>query len=106
MKGKDDEHARALSLLGLARRAGLLLVGQDEVLGALKSRLFIVTTEDCSPSVLRKVERKLTDRGSVCFVIKGVSRERLGRSIGANSAQIAALPIESGFAKNLSELLQ
>jgi ribosomal protein L7Ae-like RNA K-turn-binding protein len=95
-----------LSLLGLARRAGLLLIGQDDVLGEPKQRLFIVRTEDCSPSVLRKVERKLAGSGSVCFVIKGVSRERLGRSIGVNSAQIAALPIESGFAKNLSELLQ
>jgi ribosomal protein L7Ae-like RNA K-turn-binding protein len=95
-----------LSLLGLARRAGYLLVGQDQVLRALASGLFILTTEDCSPAVRRKIAPKLTAGGSVCFVIKGVSRERLGRSIGVDSTQIAALPIKSGFTKNLAELLR
>jgi ribosomal protein L7Ae-like RNA K-turn-binding protein len=105
-QSESDNRVKALSLLGLARRAGLLLIGQDSILRASNSRLFIVRTEDCSQSVLRKIERRLIERGSVCFVINGVSRERLGGSIGANSAQIAALPIESGLAKNLAELLQ
>jgi ribosomal protein L7Ae-like RNA K-turn-binding protein len=97
---------RVLSLLGLARRAGFLVVGQDRVLGAVASGLFIVVSEDCSPAVLRKIGPKLKGGGSVCHVIKGVSRERLGRSVGVNSAQIAAIPINNGFVRNLAELLQ
>jgi ribosomal protein L7Ae-like RNA K-turn-binding protein len=96
---------RALSLLGMARRAGCLLIGQDRVLGA-KGDLFILTAEDCSPSVLRKVAPRLVKGVSVCLNMRGVTRETLGRSVGVNGAQIAALPIGSGFIKNLAELLQ
>lgn len=95
---------RALSLLGLARCARELLIGQDRVLAALKAGrgLFIVASEDCSPNVLRKA--RAASGGAVAVL--GVSREALGASIGVMNAQIAALPSGSGFVKKLKELLK
>jgi hypothetical protein len=89
----------------MARRSGVLLVGQDQVLRALGGGLFVVVVPDCSPGVLRKLGG--VRKGSlVCRTLGGSSREELGKSLGVRSAQIAALPLESGFAKKLAVLLQ
>jgi ribosomal protein L7Ae-like RNA K-turn-binding protein len=91
----------------MARAAGELMIGQDQVFGALrrKKRLFMVRTEDCSRSVVRHVSPFL-ENGSVLCVIGGITREDLGQSLGVGGAQIAALYIGSGFAVKLSEMLR
>lgn len=103
--GMTKTGEKVLSLLGMARRARVLLIGQDQVLSALPKGIFMIRTEDCSAAVLRKIEPSLR-RGSACCVLQGVSREELGRSLGIQSAQIAALPMKSGFTKKLAEMLQ
>ena len=97
---------KALSTLGMARRAGVVIIGQDRVLSRLQrgARLFIITTDDCAKSVLSKVARH-DESGSVRCTIDGVSREALGEAMGVRSTQIAALPAGSGFAERLAELL-
>lgn len=103
----NREIDKALSLLGMARRAGAVEVGQDRVLGALKiSRQLVVATGDCSPVVLRKVANLSVKRESVCYILEEVTREELGRALGVTSAQVAALPFKSGFVNKLAELLQ
>jgi ribosomal protein L7Ae-like RNA K-turn-binding protein len=98
------EAERALSLLGMARRARELLVGQDRVLGAIKDgrSLFIAAAEDCAQNVLRKIHTTKCD----IRVVSGLSREALGAAIGVTNAQIVALPSGSGFVKKLKELLK
>jgi ribosomal protein L7Ae-like RNA K-turn-binding protein len=95
---------RALSLLGLARRAGELVVGQDRVLKELRAgrALFVVTTPDCAKNVLRKIENYSCERR----VLNDISRLGLGGQLGVGSAQIAALPVGSGFVKKIKELLK
>jgi ribosomal protein L7Ae-like RNA K-turn-binding protein len=101
-----DGIEKALSLLGVARRAGVLLVGQDQVLRARgREGLFVIISEDCSPNVLRKIS-VLDGEKTTCRTLGGVEREELGRHIGASSAQIAAIPINSGFAKKIALLLR
>ena len=98
---------QALFLLGVARKSGTLLIGQDKVfsaLGALPEGLFVVTTRDCSSNVLKKLARA-GDR-VICHTLAGVERGELGKSLGVRSAQVAALPIKSGFAEKLAELLR
>jgi ribosomal protein L7Ae-like RNA K-turn-binding protein len=105
----EDRHDRIeelLSLLGLARRAGVLLVGQDQVFRArAKGGLFVIASEDCSPNVWRKIgasgDGKTTGR-----MLCGVGRDEMGRHMGVRSAQIAAVPINSGFAKKITLLLR
>lgn len=98
---------RALSMLGMARRAGALAIGQDRVLRALgTSRSLVITTEDCSRNVLRKLAAHLDRSKSKWYALSGVTREELGKALGVAGAQIVALPLKGGFADKLSELLQ
>jgi ribosomal protein L7Ae-like RNA K-turn-binding protein len=100
----SPETERALSLLGMARRARELLIGQDMVLAAARSgrRMFIMVSDDCSPNVLLRAGGAQND----VRVIKGVSREELGAALGVTNAQITALPDGSGFVKKLKDLLK
>ena len=106
MSKEEQQIHKALSLLGMARRAGVALIGQDQVFGALHKRLCIVVASDCSPNVLRKITPALLNEACVCYRLEGVSREELGRPLGVQSAQIVALPTKNGFAGKLAELLQ
>ena len=91
-----------LSLLGLARRARELVIGQDRVFGALKAgrKLCAIASEDCSQNVMRKARAAM--RGVI--VIPGLSGESLGAAVGINSAKIVALPSESGFTRKIEDL--
>jgi len=101
MPGKIE---RALSLLGLARVARELIIGQDLVRRAISEgrELFIVASEDCSPNVLRKTGAVTCET----IVAQGFSRETLGLAVGVTNAQIVALPAGSGFVEKLKELLK
>ena len=98
---------RVLSMLSLARRAQELLIGQDKILEALRGgkRLVVFVTEDCSENVLRKLH-SAEERGELnIFILKDTGRELLGRHLGINAAQAAALPEGSGFAEKIVSLL-
>ncbi|MDR3165264.1 MAG: ribosomal L7Ae/L30e/S12e/Gadd45 family protein [Synergistaceae bacterium] len=98
----NEATRRILSLLGLARRARELVIGQDRVFDALRAgqKLCAITSEDCSQNVLRKA------RSATCgiIVIPGLSGESLGAAVGINSAKIVALPSGSGFTRKIIDL--
>ena len=100
---QNSEAEQALSMLGIARRARALLVGQDKVFAAIRNgdKLFIIASADCSQNVIRKM---LSSNCETLFV-ESFSRESLGAAIGVMNAQIVALPSGSGFVKKLKELL-
>lgn len=102
----DKSVASVLDLLGLARRGGMLAVGQDSAISKLRGSGLYITTDDCSESVRRKIDRRITSGRGVHFVIQGVSRDELGRAVGVLSAQIVALPLTSPFAARIEELLK
>jgi predicted RNA-binding protein YlxR (DUF448 family)/ribosomal protein L30E len=91
------------STLGLARRAGELIVGQDRVLEGLSSglNLFVLLASDYSPTLKRALDAKNAE----AHVLSGISRSELGQLLGLRQAQIAALPVRSGFAGKLKGLL-
>ena len=97
---------KVLDMLGMARRAGTLLVGQDKVLPAIKRTgvLAVFLTNDCSENVLRHAESAAARGSAEIFLLDKTSRIELGAYIGTASAQIAALPAESGFAKKIYTL--
>lgn len=98
-----DRAEQVLCLIGLARRAGKLLVGQDKVLTAAKarSRLLVVTSNDLASAVERSLKPHI-ERGSVLSItVTDCDRTALGERIGVSSAQIAALPEEDGFSKRI-----
>ncbi|RKJ77429.1 DUF448 domain-containing protein [Pyramidobacter sp. CG50-2] len=89
--------------LGLARRAGELIVGQDRVLGELSAgqNLFVLLTHDHSVTLKRSIDAK----NAGAHVLAGVSRLELGQLLGLRQAQIVALPVRSGFAEKIKGLL-
>ena len=99
----SSERELALSLLGMARRARALIVGQDKVFAAMRGgELFIIASADCSPNVMRKA----LSSNCETLVVENFSRESLGAAVGVMNAQIVALPRGSGFVKKLKELLK
>lgn len=105
--GMSLESKRLLSLLGMARRAGALVIGQDRVLGGLgRSRSLVIATGDCARNVLRKLAASSERGENICYVLEDVAREDLGRALGVTSAQVDALSLKSGFVNKLTELLQ
>ena len=98
-----SEAERALSLLGMARRARALMVGQDSVFAAMRDGggIFIIVSADCSPNVIRKASSSNCET----LVVESFSRESLGAAVGVINAKIVALPGGSGFVKKLKELL-
>ena len=98
--GQDE---KALSLLGMARKARALIVGQDKVFAAARggNELLIITSADCSPNVMRKA----LSSNCETLAARDFSRETLGAAVGVMNAQIVALPRGSGFVKKLKELL-
>lgn len=96
---------RLFSYLGLARRAGVLLVGQDAVKERLyKEPLLVLLADDCSSNVKERMKRGLEATGGSVIELDGICREEIGLRCGLSSAQIVGLPLESGFARQILSL--
>ena len=102
----DDNLKRLLNTLGMARRAGELTVGQDHVFDKFREhvKLLVILANDCSGTVLRKTKAAVERGEAHAIVLKEADRSVLGSFIGAQTAQIAALPAESGFAAKVLSL--
>lgn len=98
-----DKAEQVFALLGLARRAGKLLIGQDKVLAAAKSgaKLLALTSNDVAAAVERSLRPHL-ERGSVIKIaVADSDRAAFGARLGVSSAQIAALPKDDGLSKKI-----
>ena len=87
---------KALSLLGLAKKAGRVAAGGEAVTGALiqsKARL-VLTSSDAAANTLRR----LSGFGSVRHISLPYGKEELGGAIGYAQCSILAL-CDAGFAK-------
>ncbi|HHT44556.1 MAG TPA: L7Ae/L30e/S12e/Gadd45 family protein [Fastidiosipila sp.] len=91
---------RFLSHLGLARRAGKILIGQDQLQdGKHRDDLFlIVMTEDAGSTVRRKTEA-LSERRQIPLLV-AFDRDELGRALGVGRCSIVGI-IDKGFADAL-----
>lgn len=102
----DNSAEKLLNTLGMARRAGVLVVGQDNVFSEIKRHvsMLVITASDCSAAVLRSAAPH-AERGEARIItLKDTDRSVLGRYIGIGAAQIVALPAGCGFAKKLLSL--
>jgi len=97
---QNPGEAEALAFLGLARRAGAVVIGVDAVkrsLGAGDLDL-VVFAGDASPVQLRKVKGLAGHRG---VPIRWVSmRSKLGQAIGAGPVSVAGVQ-RGSFSKRL-----
>jgi len=95
------ESNKLLNLLGLARRAGVLTVGQDKVSESCKScKLLVIVTSDVSENVLRMLKTAVENNSATIYKAE-FDRNCLGSAIGVHTAQIVAIEKDSNFAKKL-----
>lgn len=94
---------RICGTLGIAHRAGELIIGQDRVLESLSAgkNLLVLLTDDHSPTLKRAMDAKNAET----HILYGISRTELGQSLGLRQAQVAALPARGGFAGKIAGLL-
>ncbi len=96
---------KALSLLGLMRRAGALQIGEDKAIDAVHSgkvRLLLLA-EDASDRARRHAEA-MTNGRRFQLVSTHYSREALGQALGTGNCAMAAVT-ELGFANALMKEL-
>lgn len=98
--GKND---RRLSLLGLARRAGKLLLGSDAVREAARRGgcPLILFAADLSPRTARTIRAAAEGKNTTTLLLHATMDE-IGRAIGKRTGVLAINDI--GFAKKLLAL--
>jgi predicted RNA-binding protein YlxR (DUF448 family)/ribosomal protein L30E len=85
---------RILAHLGLARRAGELVLGFDQVEKALRGAnppVLIVEASEAAPDGRRKLQAAATARGHVPFVIGALTNAELSLALGRENVVHAAL---------------
>lgn len=87
---------KELSLLGLARKAGRLAVGNDAVGQALHtgSAKILIVAQDAANNTVRRFANR---RGTVPLYTLPCTRETLGAAIGYRSCAVCAV-CDEGFA--------
>lgn len=96
---------KALGLLGLARRAGVLEIGFDAACSALKSgkAALAVTASDISPKTAKECRFAAGDAGRIQPL--PFDKSALAAAIGAHRPVGVAAVCDKGFAKALAASL-
>ena len=96
-----DSDMKIRSVLGLSRKAGVLIIGTDNI-SANKHKLLVMTAKDCSESVREFSLRYET------HITLNMTTEELSETIGSGGGvQIVALPLttkKSGFADKIKNM--
>lgn len=97
---------RLLSLLGLCRRAGRLVIGADPVKEAIDTHkaLLVICASDISQNTEKKIRVVVEAEGNVEYHIINRTKDELSFSLGKTCAVLAV--IDKGFADKLSELIK
>ena len=103
--GPEERTRELRSLLGLARRARLLLIGMDAIhaeAGKGKT-LLLLTARDCSDAVRKFAEGLASEEHQ--WMELPLNIEELSAALGTGSVQVVALAARSGAADKLRALL-
>ncbi len=96
---------RLLSLLGLCRRAGRLVIGADPVKEAVEGdkAFLVLSASDISQNTEKKIRASAEAKGNVEYRIIKRTKDEISFSLGKTCATLAI--IDEGFAKKLLELI-
>ncbi len=105
----ENEKRAFLQKLGLCRRAGEAIIGQDRIRSTVsegKGPLLLFFTKDASPTVRRRLAPSGPRSSDRAVLLESISRWELGAALGLSEAQVVALPETSRFAEMLLEDLR
>lgn len=88
------------SLLGMARRAGKLVLGYDKIKASRKKFNLIIICSDVSERTLRNAKLYVNENGTAAEI--PMTMHELGKLLGAEKVGVAAVDDE-GFAKAILE---
>lgn len=99
-----------LLAFGMARRAGVLQIGQDIVKSNLArgESLFVFFaefTEEGESSFYRSLRKGRFAEKTNIIIMPEVSGAELSAAVGSGNVKVVALPSRSGFARSISQLL-
>lgn len=96
---------RLLSFLGICRRAGKLVIGNDPVREAIETEkaLLVLVASDISENTLKKINTAV-DAGAVAYYQIDRTKDEISFSLGKTCACLAV--IDKGFADKLTELIE
>lgn len=89
-----------LSTLGLARRAGKLLLGVESIQSYPRSVALLIIASDASP----RVTRALAGRTEMS-VVSDLSKVELGHAVGCKQAAVVAVT-DAGFAGTIRKKME
>ena len=91
----DLTNRRLRALIGLSRKAGVLLIGVDNIKN-FTHKVLVISANDCSESVRNFA-------GNYQTLTQSISTDELSEAAGSpgKGVQIIALPLSSGFAKKI-----
>lgn len=94
-----------LHLIGLAKKAGRLEVGEEPVGAAARARQarLLLLAKDAAPNSLRRC-RHFSESGQCLMITLPFSKEELGRAVGCTVCAMAALT-DIGFASAITKKL-
>ena len=94
-----------LSMIGLAKKAGLVEIGEEPVGSAARAKhaRVILVAEDAGASSVRRAYSFAQSGACLCLTI-GVSKDDLGRALGRTSCAMAAVT-DIGFAESIVKKL-
>ena len=97
----ENKILKIRSILGLARRAGVLLIGSERIKNenSLEKKILVILANDSSDGI-KKFAASYNDLLTLDITIKELSEVAGLR----DSVQILGLPLKSGFAKKILEL--
>jgi hypothetical protein len=103
----SEESIKAvLSVLGFARRAGALLIGQDIVKSSLaRSDSLLVLLTETDSSFYRSLRKGRYAEKCLLFNPPGITEIDLSAAIGLRNVKVVALPLRGGFAQRILQLL-
>ena len=96
---------KILSLIGLAKKAGQLAVGEEPTGAAARARdaRLILVASDAADNSVRRVEH-FADAGQCLWCRIGADKASLGRAVGRSSCAMAAVT-DIGFASAIAKKL-
>ena len=94
----ENINIKIKSILGLARKAGALLIGSEKIEAAGHKKILVILAEDSSEGVRKFAEKhESLELNMTIKELSGVTGLR-------DSVQILGLPLNSGFAKKILKL--
>lgn len=89
-----------LPTLGLARRAGKLLLGVDSISAYRKPTCLLIYASDASP----RVARALSERRDPCVTLN-LTKQQIGKAVGCREVAVVAVT-DAGFARLIGKKLE